>query len=244
MPTMPKPVVWHNETNYTGVVTDPLRRFSPPRGDDANPPGNPQVYWRIVAIYNEIFIRLKGDQKYYWLMSSESVSKVPAYRSSRTPVDFSMDPDRENHPTLTVTYHPESSTIPIRFDFLEDHPRMNTLQKELGNNKFDEFITSKFKHPIGWYYRLTCLRVILGYMISGNFPLQTTHHIYKELKRIMETNNFDMTVWTDEYILSILQTGVKTIWNHNRTELIEILKLAECLREEFYKRRFRSALQY
>ncbi len=172
---------------------------------------------------------------------SNNVFYVPPTKKHITKVDLNINPNKEIRPRLRVT-ELETEKVPIRFDYIEDHLRLQFFK-----SKFNEDYTkleNKYKHGLFRWAEISSIYDIFITLLFGSSNINENTLIFKRLKKVVEDYKIGLS---DEILLDILEKGFK-FYSYDPTlstsNLKKFIKLIDVLKEEFYKRRFRSVLQY
>lgn len=238
MPIFPRPTVWQNEIGYIRNVTDPKHRYQ--FLGKHIPPSNPFLLRRTIALANDIFSLYDDESLYRPYLSSETLQiTTPPQKKNTSRIHLEIT-QINRRPRLRVV-ELDSENIPIRFDFINEHPYLQ-FYKSSHDGDLSE-LDEKYNIPMSQYSEILVYYDIFIGLIFGNFDIGSNELVLAKINDINTKYHLDMSEseLVDVFDKSIEFYSYSTIDN---ATVKKLLAFVESIHMECMKRRNISALQH
>lgn len=237
MPIFPRPTVWQNEIGYIRNVTDPKHRYQ--FLGKHIPPSNPFLLRRTIDLTNDIFSIYDDISLYRPYLSSETTQiTTPPEKKNTSRVHFKIT-QINRRPRLEVI-ELDTENIPIRFDFINDHPYFQ-FYKSSHDGDLSE-LDEKYNIPMSQYTEILVYYDIFMGLIFGNFDIVSNEIASIKINDINTKYHLDMS---EQELIDVFDKSIEfyAYSTLDNASVKKLLNFVESIHVECMSRRNISVLQ-
>lgn len=170
---------------------------------------------------------------------TDEFTEVPKAKKHTTNVMFNINPFNV-HPKLSVV-DLEEGTVPVRADYLDDHPYFK-YYNAIHNGDITD-LRNKYEHTMHRWSEVWLIYDLFIALLEGVQEFSDDLFLNRA-KKLVEKYHIGIT---DEVLIAVFENGLKSICHlHSADPAIysKLYTLVEALRREFYVKRFGSTMQH